>query len=113
VQMNKTPEDFGEIRRLQADLRQALIRWDAIDGKSRKFDDLVPAVDKLEDALRGLQRRRLKASACRLGGWAGLTADLVLLALMIFGGWNTALVVITVVAVTCGALLLVVGGQRG
>ncbi|MGW5718482.1 hypothetical protein ACWEVP_20100 [Amycolatopsis sp. NPDC003865] len=115
MRMNETHEDFARIRMVQENVRQALGRWDASEEKSRDFGDLALVVGELEDALRELQRRRAKASAARLsrlGGWAGSAAGLVFLALAAFGGWNAVLLVMTVVAVTSGALLLVVGGRR-
>lgn len=115
MQLNETHEDFERIRILQENLRQALGRWDAIDEKSNDFGHLALVADELEDALRELQRRRAKASAARLyrlGGWAGLVAGLVFLALAVFGGWNAALLVMTVVSVTSGVALLAVGGRR-
>ncbi|MFJ7219404.1 hypothetical protein [Amycolatopsis sp. NPDC098790] len=115
MQLNEAHEDFERIRILQEKLRQALGRWDEIDEETKDFGHLAVVADELEDALRELQRRRAKASAtrlCRLGGWAGLVAGLVFLALAVFGGWNAALLVMTVVAVTSGAVLLAVGGRR-
>jgi hypothetical protein len=115
VQMNKTDEDFGKIRTLQENLRQALGRWDAIDEEARDLRDLVPVVGELGDALRELQWGRARTRVtrlCWLGGWGGVVAGLVFLALAVFGGWSTALLVMAVVVVAAGAVLLVVGGRR-
>jgi hypothetical protein len=115
MQVNTTTEDYDKIRTLQANLQLTLDRWDTTDVKARDFGHLVPVVDELEDALRELLHRRAKVGVARLrrlGGWGGLAAGAVFLALALFGGWNAALLVMTVVAVTSGAVLLIGGGPR-